>query len=67
MRVSRKELVKDEVMKNLLSAHERIADCGTTTEIIRLSKYLLKLANKRNDVLVDIAAEENQERRNDPV
>lgn len=67
MRVSRKKLIEDEVMKNLLTAHERLADSGTVSEIIRLSKHILRLADKRHDVLVDVIAKDQQQRRDEPV
>lgn len=44
--------IEQEVMKILLSAHKRIADSGSTAELIRLTKYILKLAEKRKDILV---------------
>lgn len=37
----------DEVMRNLLNAHSRIAESGSASEVIRLSKYIMKLADRR--------------------
>lgn len=67
MLVSSKKLIEDEVMKNLLTAHERLADSGTVSEIIRLSKHILRLADKRHDVLVDVVAKDQEQRRDEPV
>lgn len=50
--------IERAVITNLLSAHKRIADSGNSTEIIRLSKYILKLAGKRKDMLATILSEE---------
>lgn len=57
MLISRKRAVKDEVIKNLLSAHERIANSGSAVEIIRLSKYLMRLTEQGDDVLIDSITE----------
>lgn len=59
MRIYRSQIVQDTVLKNLLSAHERIANSGSVSDLIRLSKYLLRLANKRDDELVNSIAEDN--------
>lgn len=67
MLISRKQMIKDEVIKNLLSAHKRIAESGSPSEIIRLSRYLLKLAKQGSDVLIDNVTECKEERRYDPV
>lgn len=42
--------IEQEALKNLLSAHKRIADSGNASEIIKMSKYLLRLAKKRKQV-----------------
>lgn len=55
------------VITNLLSAHKRIADSGNAAEVVRITKYLLKLAEKRKDVLVNIVSEEEQERGRQPI
>lgn len=61
LKITEGEMIRQEVTKNLLSAHKRIADTGNVPEIIRFSQYLLRLAEKRNDVLVDFVPE-NQKR-----
>ena len=67
LKVSVVELLEQEVIKNQLSAQNRITGSGNTTEIIRLSKYLLKLANKRKHILAQIIPEDDQQGRYDPV
>lgn len=59
VKVSEKEAITNEVIKNLLSAHRRIAENGDPKQTITLSKYLLKLAEKRKDKLLDLGAKEN--------
>ncbi len=60
MLISSKQQIEDAVIQNLLSAHKRIADSGNVVAIIVLSKYLLRLSQKRSDVLIDIVAEDDQ-------
>ena len=52
--------IKEKVIKNLLTAHKRTAEKGNAKEVIRLSKYLLKLEQKLGDVGV-YGISENQQ------
>ena len=54
-----KSSVEQQVIKNLLSAHERIAEGknGSVRDLIRISRYLLQLTKKRDDVLIDSIAQ----------
>lgn len=67
MLISTKKLITDQLTKNLLSAHKRIADTGNASEIIRISKYIFKLANQREDVLTELVPEDKEQRGSDPV
>lgn len=67
MLISSKQQIEDAVIKNLLYAHERIAESGNAVEIIRISKYLLRLAKERNDVLINVVSEGDQKGSNEPV
>ena len=60
LKTSQKDLITQEVIKNLLSAHERIADSGCVDEIIHFTKFILKLADKRYDALVNVLPEDEQ-------
>lgn len=62
MKVSAQKLIEQKVIKNLLSAQERIADEGSAADVIRITKYLLRLAKKFGDVLVDVVPEQHQQR-----
>lgn len=62
LRVSLGEVIEQEAITNLLSAHKRIAEKGSASDVIRITKYLLKLAQKRKDVLTDIVPENEQTR-----
>ena len=57
MLISQKQQIENAIIKNLLSAHERLAGSGSAADLIRLSKYIFRLAKKREDVLVDIVPE----------
>ena len=52
----------DEVMKNLLSAHKRIAGSGSVSELIKLSRYLLRVSKQSQDVLVNVCPESYEQR-----
>lgn len=58
MKVSLKKTVEAETIKNLLSAQKRIAEGGTPKDIIRITRFLLNLADKRGDVLINILSED---------
>lgn len=60
-------LIEQEVMKNLLSAHKRIADHGSVLEIICLTTFVLKLADKRDDVLTYVVTKDNANGGQNPV
>lgn len=62
MLTTQKQQIEDAVIKNLLFAHKRIAGSGRVSDLMKLSKYLLRLAEKRKDVLVDLLPEGQQER-----
>lgn len=59
LKISQKDLVTQEVMKNLLSAHKRIADSGEVSDLIRITKYLLRLSEKREDVLIEVVSKQD--------
>lgn len=50
-------LIKQQVIKNLLSAHKRIADNGNIIELIKLSKFILRLSKVCDDEVFDFGLE----------
>lgn len=58
--------IRKTVIKNLLSTHRKIADCGNVKSLIILTKFILKISNQFNEVLLDLGLEENNERPGDP-
>lgn len=58
--ISQKTYVEESVIKNLLSAHRRIANEGTATEVIKISKYILKLTQKGQDKLFQLRLEKDE-------
>lgn len=50
-------LIKQQVIKNLLSAHKRIADNGSVTDLIKLSKFILRLSKVCDDEVFDFGFE----------
>lgn len=57
MRISAHRMICESAIKNLLSAQKRIAENGDSKEVIRITKFLLNLAEKSRNVFVDIGAE----------
>jgi len=50
--------IRHRVIKNLLHAHERVADQGRAMDLIRLTKVILKLAKQFDNELLDLSLEE---------
>lgn len=67
LRITYDSIIRKEVIKNLLSAHRRIAEMGGVDEAIKLSKYLLRLSKNTDNVFINISSESNQKRSSDPV
>ncbi len=67
MKLRAKRVVMEQVVKNLFSAQEKATERGDVKGVILISKYLLHLANKFGDEMIDFGAESNQERSNEPV
>ena len=66
MYISQKRKQKEEVIENLLRSHMRLSESSLTGssigEFIRLSKYLLGLINKSDDIRICIRSEGDEER-----
>lgn len=58
-RIKLKDAVEQETIKNLLHAQKRIAESGNARDLIRVSRYLLRLSKTRNDVLADTISKED--------
>ena len=56
--ILRKEYAEGMIMKNLLSAHERIAREGNAEEVMRITNYALRLIRKREDKPCYVRTEE---------
>lgn len=53
MTISKSQLIRDETLDNLMTAHKRISAVGNVKDIKRLTKYLLRLSKQFNEILVD--------------
>ncbi len=58
--------IRKTVIKNLLSAHRKIADRGNAKSLIILTKFILKISNQFNDMLIDLELEENDNSSDKP-
>ena len=62
MYANQEKVMLDEVVKNLLFAHKRIADSGSASDLIKLSRYLMRISKQLQNVLVDIGPENYEHR-----
>lgn len=58
--------IRKTVVKNLLSAHRKIADRGNVKSLIILTKFILKISNQFNDMLIYLEIEENDNSSDKP-
>lgn len=58
MNVNYGEFIRETAIKNLLSAQEKIAERGDVKGLVFLTKFLLKISNKFNNVLLNLGFEE---------
>ena len=57
MLFSQNQRLKDMVFENLMAAHKRLSHSGNPIHLILLTRYLLRLIDKREDKLVDFVPE----------
>lgn len=50
--VLEKKHIKNQLMADLMLAHKRLAETGTATDVIKLSRYLLRLIDKEDDTKI---------------
>lgn len=62
MNYSRKQIMQDEILGNLMEAHKKMASAEKpdVKTLIRLSRYLLYLLNKLDDKIIQLSAEEKK-------
>lgn len=62
MNYSRKQVMQDEILSNLMEAHNKMASAekADVKTLIRLSRYLLYLLNKLDDKIIQFGAEEKK-------
>ena len=61
-RITISQHIQKETIENLLSAQKRIADSGSTRDVIKITNFLLHLSEKVRDVLIDVGPECHEER-----
>ena len=54
------DFIRGIIIKNLLHANKRIADEGTAKDVIRLSRFILKVSHKFDKELLELGLEECQ-------
>lgn len=60
LKVSSTECARQQVIKNLLTAHGRAAENVDAGSVIRLSKYLLRLLKQEEKMLIQFGAESDE-------
>lgn len=55
-----KDIILEDVIKNLLSAQRVASERGDSKGIIIITKYLLKIAEQFKDVMIDISPKSNK-------
>lgn len=53
--------IRKTVIKNLLSAHRKIAEKGSVSDVIALTKFVLKVSDKFDNILLDLGLEYRNE------
>lgn len=51
------EYIREQTIKNLLSAHRRIAEKGSVSDVISLTKFVLKVSDKFDKILLNFGLE----------
>ena len=60
LKVSITECARQQIIKNLLTAHGRAAENGDAGSVIRLSRYLLHLLKQEEKMLIQFGAESDE-------
>lgn len=61
MEIKVKDVVVRSTLKSLMAAQYRLADEGSGADVVRVSKYLMRLAKKYGDVVVVLGEESNEQ------
>lgn len=66
MKISYGKFIRDKAIENLILAQERIAEKGNATEIIFITKFILKSSKKLDNHLLDLGFEKDEQYTNAP-
>ena len=66
MRISYGKFIRNTVIENLISSHERITKEGNAAEIVHITKFILKTSKKFDNELLDLCFEKNEQGSNAP-
>ncbi len=64
-----REQLKNQIISNLIQAHKKMAqnfEPSNTKELIKLSKYILKISKNCEDILIQPITENNSDRSSKP-
>lgn len=57
LKINVKDIVAQSTIKNLLAAQWRLAEEGSGADVVRVSKYLMRLSKKYGDVIAEVVQE----------
>lgn len=60
LKVSSKEYIEEKIIENLLNAHKRACEQENCKTILKLTRFIWKLAQMRKDKFLEIRPEENE-------
>ena len=60
LKITVKDIVVRSTLKSLLAAQCRLADEGSGADLVRVSKYLMRLSKKYGDVIAEVVQEGGQ-------
>ena len=66
MKVNTGSFIREQIVKNLLRAHERIAETGSVFEVIQLTKFVSRFSKQFDNQLLDFRVEESNESAEGP-
>lgn len=66
MKANMGSFIREQIAKNLLHAHKRIAETGSAFEVIQLTKFVSRFSKQFNNQLLDFRVEESNESAEEP-
>ncbi len=59
LKANKSAIIRDRIVFNLLDMHDKLSKTGNIKDIIKLSKFILKISNKFDNELLELSFEQN--------